>query len=86
VIRGRWKMIVRAGSTEFQLYDLATDPLETADVAAANPEVIEDLKRVMLGTIERARAQGEKYGAQQVLGLSETERGRLDDLGYLGGK
>jgi arylsulfatase A-like enzyme len=86
VIRGRWKMIVHASTETFQLYDLAADPLETTDVAAANPEVIEDLKRVMLGTIERARAQGKKYGAQQALGLSETERGQMDDLGYLGGK
>jgi arylsulfatase A-like enzyme len=46
VFRGQWKALwMRApnGIDNWQLFDLAADPGETTDLAAANPEVITEL-------------------------------------------
>ncbi len=40
----------------FQLYDLAADPAETTNLAAAHPEIVQRLGRAMRGLIERGRS------------------------------
>jgi arylsulfatase A-like enzyme len=41
---GNWKGVIRPlGSRHVELYDLATDPGETRDVAAAHPEIVEQI-------------------------------------------
>ncbi|SFO95042.1 arylsulfatase [Actinomadura madurae] len=44
---GEWKLVfapeVSGGTGEYALYDLATDPGETKDVAAEHPDVVERL-------------------------------------------
>jgi len=45
-----------AGLPPFQLYDLAVDPAEKNNVAAANPEIVQQLGRLMRTYIERGRS------------------------------
>lgn len=58
VRRGDWKLIVRdaaQGGGQF-LYNLATDPGETTDVAAANPGVVSELYAIVLNMDDAPRA------------------------------
>lgn len=40
---GRWKFIMATGQPD-RLYDISIDPFETNDVAAENPEIVENLR------------------------------------------
>ena len=48
---GDWKLVKtnlqKAGETLVQLYNLKSDPSETADLAAGHPEVVERLEQKM---------------------------------------
>ena len=44
---GKWKAVRPAVDQPVQLYDLAADIGETRDVAAANPEVVARIGRIM---------------------------------------
>jgi arylsulfatase A-like enzyme len=46
---GRWKLLVNADGTGAELYDVAADPNEAADVAAANPGVARRLADLAVG-------------------------------------
>ena len=43
IARGEWKMIIK-GKTVRELYNLIDDEVEANDVAADNPEIIEELE------------------------------------------
>lgn len=45
---GRWKLLVNADGSRPRLFDLAADPGETKNLAAAHPEVVARLKRAVL--------------------------------------
>ena len=45
---GNWKLLVNANGSGLELYDLAADPKETTNLAAANTEVAERLKKRLL--------------------------------------
>lgn len=45
---GKWKLLVNADGTGAELYDLAADPNEAADAAAANPDVVRRLTATAL--------------------------------------
>ena len=47
VRRGDWKLIVRKDGREVQLYDLASDPYETRDLALQHPERVSELKALL---------------------------------------
>lgn len=50
VRKGPWKLVhlnVRSQSDSYELYNLETDPSETADVSAENPEILDELRRIM---------------------------------------
>lgn len=50
VRKGRWKALrlkLKQGDDTIVLYDLESDPGETTDVAAANPDVVADMRRIM---------------------------------------
>jgi uncharacterized sulfatase len=47
--RGDWKLIVPTGGGKSELYDVAADPHETKDLAAAQPERVAELRRLIDG-------------------------------------
>ncbi|MFB6135620.1 MAG: sulfatase [Halobacteriaceae archaeon] len=62
----RWKLVrtLHGGywegvTPEWQLYDLAADPWEQEDVAAANPEVVADLREEMAAWVDEHRGREE---------------------------
>ena len=68
---------------EFELYDMATDPLNLANVAGEHPEVVERLSHEIdrwYRTAEQARLPDD---AQTTEGLSQAELERLRSLGYV---
>ncbi len=76
VRRDRWKLI---DAPQPELYDLATDPDETTNVAAQHPEIVLDLRAEMDRHDSRG---GELEAVQRELGAEE--RARLESLGYVG--
>jgi arylsulfatase A-like enzyme len=45
---GDWKLLVNADGTSTQLFDVQTDRNETADLAAAQPEIVQRLTKLVL--------------------------------------
>jgi arylsulfatase A-like enzyme len=45
---GRWKLLVNDDGTGAELYDVSADPAETKDLAAAEPEQVTRLTRLLL--------------------------------------
>jgi arylsulfatase A-like enzyme len=74
---GRWKLVRRLGLPTV-LYDLAADPAERADVAAANPRAVAALERLL----ER-RAAAPQDGPPAPEPPDEALRSDLRALGYL---
>jgi len=75
---GRWKYIhYRLGSRPDELYDLEADPRETADLAAARPDVAARMKRELL---DRGILRAE-IGTEGAMDPREVER--LKALGYI---
>lgn len=82
-----WKLVFNSGAKlakiessptgGFELYNLDADPLETRNVAAANPEQVRRLRRDLVAWMRKARAMGEEEG-----GDPETQRA-LRALGYV---
>jgi arylsulfatase A-like enzyme/Tfp pilus assembly protein PilF len=73
---GRWKYIE---SSRPELYDLAADLHEAADVLAAHPDVAEKLRE----NLHRHYARGGALAAPGT-GPDEDARARLEGLGYVG--
>ena len=57
---GRYKLV---DAPRPELYDVAADPGETRDVAAAHPDVVEALRRDLRGALEAGRPQPTPSGA-----------------------
>jgi arylsulfatase A-like enzyme len=87
IVEGGWKLIhhtVRPdGSPEFELFDFAKDPLNLHDVAAANPEVVQRLAKLVAGWRQMARAARLKPDTESIKGLSQEQLQRLRSLGYV---
>ena len=75
---GRWRLVLREGSAP-ELYDLALDPGELRDLAAAEPERVKSL----LARIQEERAAGAVRGKPLPSGPQTEEA--LRRLGYVGG-
>jgi len=69
---GKWKLHVHRGEVRSELYDLATDPGESRDVAAGHPEIVKNLQ-------ERADAYRDDLGdhATGVTGRGRRQPGRV---------
>ena len=44
---GKWKAVGQPRGSRFELYDLQTDPGESKNVAADNPQVADRIKKIM---------------------------------------
>ena len=71
---GNWKLVVHGGdvlatapdrASKLELYDLAADPHETRDVAAAHPERVAALRRHL-----------SEFGRMQMKGVAPYAEGR----------
>lgn len=74
--QGRWKAIrqkMNQGKIDTELYDLSVDPSEATDLAAKNPEVVQQLEQAM----DKARFSSELYPLKPLDGASNRKgRGR----------
>ena len=80
--RGRWKLVAHRDGRVLALFDLLGGPEELTDVAAANPEIVENL----LADLAAWRNSGKGAAAAGDEGawddMEDTVRQRLKDLGY----
>jgi arylsulfatase A-like enzyme len=83
VRRGPWKLIriPESGGVRWELYDLSEDPLETRDLSATRPEIV-DAMRPLLDTT--AASQGTD-GFRAPRTIPEDVERQLEALGYLDG-
>ena len=77
VLRGPWHYLINSLDGAEELYDHRDDPREARNVAAANPEVLGDLRRVLADFLANP---GTRNRASDV---SPAERERLRALGYV---
>jgi arylsulfatase A-like enzyme len=83
--RDRWKLI-RNGSGEEELYDLASDPRERRNLSNEAVEVREELSTRLAAWVAEMEEAGQKEGwfaVPQAQGISPEERESLRALGYI---
>ena len=84
---GRWKLVrhtVRPrGGPEFELYDVAKDPLNQTDLAAHHPDVVARLSKALDGWRQMASAARLKPDAEATKNLTPEQLQRLRSLGYV---
>jgi arylsulfatase A-like enzyme len=86
LVRGRFKLIAAAEDRALELYDLLADPGETANLAAARPDLAHDLLRRLrrVRADERRRWETIVPGAAEAAAAGEQETLRqLKALGYI---
>ncbi len=83
LVHGDWKIIEAPGATEArpELYRIREDAAETVDAAAAEPARLEEMQRRLRETVERLSSRGTLSHSRE---LSDADRQRLRQLGYLG--
>ena len=83
VLSGQHKLVFVPREQRLELYDLASDPRETQDLAASQPDTVRGLMQELEGwraeQLERARAYREDARAE----LGDGELARLRELGYV---
>jgi arylsulfatase A-like enzyme/Flp pilus assembly protein TadD len=75
--RGQWKLI---DAPRPELFDLSTDPRESRNVAAANPEMVRDL----VAALDGHHSRGTALPAEEA-SIDPLVREQLERLGYIGG-
>ena len=55
---GDWKIVADEDLTRFELYNLATDPRETSDLAAKQPTIFAKLKDALIKMDAEVKAEG----------------------------
>ncbi len=77
VLRSGWRYLINSLDGAEELYDHRADPHEERNVAAANAEVLADLRRVLAEFLAHPGAQN------RASDVSPEERERLKALGYV---
>lgn len=73
-----WKLI-RASDGSTELYNISTDPAESNDIAASNPDTVDHLENKLdnwLDSFSKMEVNGD-------VSLDSDAKARLEDLGYL---
>lgn len=78
--REQWKAIWNEGPATLELYDLAADPGETDNLAAARPELAAELRDEAVAWLEECRTAAVPAGKAE---MDDSTRERLRGLGYL---
>lgn len=86
---GDWKLIyvpderdrAELDGTEYELYDLATDPDEMRNLAEEHPEVVEELRTVLFDWIANTGAKD--FREQSEVPIDAATEENLRALGYL---
>jgi arylsulfatase A-like enzyme len=81
LVRGNDKLIHDRLTDEYELYDLAVDPLERRDLAEQRPELLHELKGELEAWVQRLESAGSRPAAQQTIDADEREM--LKKLGYI---
>ena len=81
---GRWKYIAGLETGRVRLFDIESDPKETTDLSAREPDALSELRDVLHDTLRSHAILAERMGIE-VPSLSENPERleRLRDLGYL---
>jgi len=77
--RGSRKLVWSGATNESQLFDLATDPGETRDLAASDPTLAREMERELL---EWAQAAAPSTPVAAPAPRAGDEKSRLNELGY----
>ena len=56
---GKWKAVREKADAPIELFDLSKDPGEKSNVAAANPEVVASMERVLRESHKEPRSHAE---------------------------
>jgi arylsulfatase A-like enzyme len=84
---GEWKLVRNTkrprGGPEFELYDVAQDPLDQTDLAAQHPDVVARLSKALDGWRQMAQAARLKPDAEAAKTLTPEQLQRLRSLGYV---
>lgn len=87
IIDGNWKLIhnvVRPPErAEYELFAFPADRLDSNNLAAQNPEVVQRLAKALAGWRQMAAAAQLKPDAETTKTLSAEELQRLRSLGYV---
>lgn len=73
-----WKLVAQIGGP-LALFDLERDPYETQDVSAQNAEVLERMRKQMLGVLRSIRPVGAAHASERTAEHLQM----LADLGYV---
>jgi arylsulfatase A-like enzyme len=81
---GSWKLISVPSEGRFQLYDVASDPLESKDLAGTHPEDVARLRNELERLKEAARVRAGRYSMTTALSFTPAVSDDLESLGYGG--
>jgi arylsulfatase A-like enzyme len=81
LIRGDYKLIVTQPQDEIELYDLRSDPSESNDLAARQPDRVREMRARL--DAQEAIAQREERAPARSYEPSESEARQLEALGYV---
>jgi len=85
LVRERYKLYQDTSRERFELYDLGADADERHDLAAEQPELLEQLKRELGAALQTAQQKGASFAPGAPLEHTPEELQNLRDLGYGGG-
>jgi arylsulfatase A-like enzyme len=80
-----WKLILKHGGQEEELYDLGRDPLETLDLADEEDEKVSELRQRIAAILEASAEIRSATDAGSEVAIPPELEEQLRALGYLGG-